>query len=210
MAEVSIDPSEPVTEPVSNIDELICPHPQCKCLLPESLAPEGLWSTCASCPASLRVHRFPALYRPPEKGRAGELIVDPEQAGCFFHEDRKAEVACDACGRFLCSLCDITFAGRHLCSTCISQGRKDKAPTLRNSATMYDSLALGLALVPFTIIGVYVSLFTAIASLIMARKHWNTPCSVLPRSKARFMIAALLSLVQIALWIFGIAYLIAT
>lgn len=52
------------------------------------------------------------------------MLVDPSDASCFFHAGKKAAVACETCGRFLCSLCDLEFGGRHICPPCLAAGRK--------------------------------------------------------------------------------------
>lgn len=86
---------------------------------------------------------FPAFHAGPRIGRPGEPLVDASEASCFFHAGKRAAIACESCGRFLCALCDLDVGGRHICPACLSAGRKKGS--LRN----YDQFRLswpGIAL----------------------------------------------------------------
>jgi hypothetical protein len=75
--------------------------------------------------------------------------VDTNDASCFFHPQKKAAVACESCGRFLCDLCDLEFDGRHICPNCLSAGRKKGA--LKNFDQFrlsWTGVALLVAIVP--------------------------------------------------------------
>lgn len=79
---------------------------------------------CAHCRTEFRYEALPPLFGGPRVGRPGELLVDASEASCFFHPEKRAAVACESCGRFLCSLCDLEVEGRHICPACFSAGRK--------------------------------------------------------------------------------------
>ena len=140
-------------------------------------------------------------------GKIGETILTDQEAGCFYHPNKKAVVACSNCGRFLCSLCDIDFGGQHVCSLCLAAGQKNRNfKNLENRRVLYDDLALALAIVPM--IGVYFTLLTAPITLYVAIRGWSAPSSIIPRTKFRFVLAIVIALSQIAGWVvlFGILF----
>jgi hypothetical protein len=49
--------------------------------------------------------------------------VVPTSPACARHPDRPAATTCTHCGSFACSECDSIFEGRHICATCIEEGR---------------------------------------------------------------------------------------
>lgn len=157
---------------------------------------------CPTCGQELLVDIYPALFRPPETLAIGQLALAEGEASCFYHSQKKAAVACEACGRFLCALCDVEFRGQHLCPACIQTGRtKRKDKHLENRRVMYDDIALTLAVLPpLSLIGLYFTWATAPLALFVTVRYWNAPRSVLPRTKARFILAALLAAAQVIAW----------
>ncbi len=146
---------------------------------------------------------FPALIHGPRAGAAGEILADPTLAACFFHPTRKAAVPCDACGRFLCALCDCELDSRHLCPSCLSEGKKKgRLDALRVRHTRFDNMAFLLTVVPpFTLIGAYFTFFTASAALWLVVAKWRTPRqALLPYNRWRFVVAGLLALAQLVGW----------
>ena len=130
-----------------------------------------------------------------------EHIVAEDEAGCFYHPGKKAAVPCAECGRFLCSLCDVELNGKHVCPTCIDSGRKKgKIKNLENHRTLYDDIALSLSIMP--LIFFWLTLITAPVSLFMSIRYWKAPLSIIRRTKIKFIIAILLSSLQIAGWTF--------
>ncbi|MGD0661489.1 MAG: hypothetical protein ABSD38_25795 [Syntrophorhabdales bacterium] len=163
---------------------------------------------CSSCRARLKVDAFPALLRGIDRGKSGEAVIG-EEASCFYHPNKKAAIACDYCGRFLCPLCDIPLDGRHLCLTCVEAGRKKgRITSLERHRTLYDSIALGLAVFP--LVTFWFTLVTAPMALYIAIRRWNAPTSVVGRGKGRFVAAIILSSLQILGWATGIAYFVSS
>ncbi len=156
---------------------------------------------CQRCSAELRVTAFPALYRSPEIPVGGAPAVAEGEASCFYHPQKQAAVPCGSCGRFLCSLCDLELAGRHLCASCIeaARGRGDWTPLI-TSRLLYDQSALSLAIFPMLF--VFPTLVTAPMALYLAIRYWKAPTSLLPRTKLRFVAAILIASAQIAGWTF--------
>lgn len=168
------------------------------------LRPEDFQSStlllCPRCPAIQMAEIFPAFYRKPAPAQAGAPIMVEGESSCFYHPQKKAAVTCDGCGRFLCALCEVEYSGQHLCPACIEAGQtKKKIATLETKRVLYDDIALSLAILP--VITVYLTLFTAPAALYYSIRYWNSPRSILPRTRVRFMLAIVLALLQIGGWI---------
>lgn len=181
-------------------------------LSPEIFAP-GPQAPCPACGTPLTGYLFPALSHPTLLSRPPEAVLTDMEAGCFFHASKKAVVACEGCGRFLCGLCDLDWQGMHLCSTCLETGkRKGRIKTLENSRLLFDQMALSLAvlpLVPPIVILTWVfTCVTAPASIFISLRYWNAPGSLVSRSKIVFILALVLALAQVAAWIWGIAEIV--
>jgi hypothetical protein len=155
---------------------------------------------CPACGTPTCAAVFPAASEGLRKGQVGDALIDGAEAGCFYHPNRKAVVACEMCGRFLCALCDIELTGRHLCSACISSGRKKgKIRNLGNRRTLHDEIALAVAVVPMLF--VWPTIITAPIAVFLVVKHWKEPLSVIPRTRIRFVLALILAGLQIVAWI---------
>ena len=158
---------------------------------------------CPSCEASLRIRVFPALVRTEEAPVATPVLTEGESS-CFYHPHKRAVVACESCGRFLCALCDIEVGDKHRCPGCLSNtGRK--TPELEKRRTLYDGIAFALA--TFPILFWPFTLITAPAAMFLTIRHWRTPLSIFPRTKIRFVIAFLLAGAQVFGWCY-LAYTI--
>jgi hypothetical protein len=181
----------------------------CSTLIPFELFNTDQPEECNYCHRQTYAFAFPALIRPPEQANSGEQILVEGDASCFFHPQKKAEISCEYCGRFLCSLCDIEFAGKHLCAACIESGKKKKTlKTLEDRRVLYDDLALALAIIPMILF--YVVVITAPISIFMSIRHWNSPSSLIPRrTKLRFTFAILISVMQLV-GIGALIYLVTT
>ena len=183
---------------------------KCQTLLPGAVINTGEPVACPGCHAPLLAQVFPALFRPVTVGQTAETVASDEDASCFYHPAKKAVVPCGRCGRFLCALCDIDLGGdRHFCPGCVEAGRlgdgKDpQAVALPVQRRMnHDQLALFLAVAPLLLFfTVYFTLFTAPVALFLAIRYWNEPRRALvPRSRARVVVAALVALLEIGGWI---------
>jgi hypothetical protein len=121
------------------------------------------------------------------------------ESSCFYHPQKKAVLPCDGCGRFLCALCDCQLNGQHFCPACLEAGKsKGKIKSLDSQRTLYDSIALSLAIYPLLIF--YFTLITAPMVLFVAIRYWKSPASLVHRSKIRFVVAIIFALLQIAGW----------
>jgi hypothetical protein len=180
--------------------------PKCHAALPDRIFNQPELSPCPSCEAPVQVEIFPAFFRKIIPGRRGETIMVEGESGCFYHPQKKAVLPCDNCGRFLCALCDCELNGRHFCPSCLEAGKtRGKIKDLENQRTLYDNVALSLALFPLLIF--YFTLITAPMALFVAIRYWTAPGSIVPRTKARFIIAIIAALLQIAGWVIAFVLL---
>lgn len=148
---------------------------------------------------------FPALFRKQAFGISGETLLEDGEASCFYHPKKKAVIPCSACGRFLCALCDVEFNDQHLCPSCLETGkRKRKIKNLENQWTLYDSIALALAIFPMLFI--FATILTAPMAIFMSIRYWNAPTSIIPRTKVRFIFAVIIAGLQMIGWLVFIYY----
>jgi hypothetical protein len=170
--------------------------PRCgTALLPaqiNTLVPER----CHACNGTVFAVVFPALLRPVDTGRRAEAVLQEGEASCFYHPGKQAAASCANCGRFLCTLCDIELAGEHLCARCIEAGKKKgKLKNLQNRRVLYDDIALSLSVLSFLLC--YLVFIGAPVALYIAIRHWNSPGSLLPRTKVRYVAAIVISVAEI-------------
>lgn len=163
--------------------------------------------TCPQCEAPMEAYAFPALVKGVERGRGGEAVLAADESSCFYHADKRAEVACEGCGRFLCGLCAIEFEGRQLCPACIEKGvDKGELDAAQQRVERYDKYALVVALVPM--VGIWTTLIGAPAALYLVIRYWRKPLGPLEPSKWRFVVAGLVAVAQLAAWAVGVTALI--
>jgi len=161
---------------------------------------------CPVCASPLQVEIFPAFFRPIESGRSGDAVLVESEANCFYHPQKKAVIPCEGCGRFLCVLCDCELRGQHFCPQCLEIGKKKgKIRSLENERTLYDSIALGLAVVPLLIF--YLTIFTAPMALYVAIRYWHAPRSIVHRTKVRLVFAIIFASLQLIGWLVAILFL---
>jgi hypothetical protein len=148
----------------------------------------------------IRCDVFPALFRPQDTTSSGVPVGEQGEAECFNHPGKQAVVACRSCGRLFCALCEIKLEEKSLCIHCLQSGKeKKKISSLDNKRTLYDHLAFRLAFWPMLFI--LPTLATAPAVLFITFRYWKAPGSILGRSRFRFIVAAVLAVLQIIGWI---------
>jgi hypothetical protein len=161
---------------------LLIQCPACRTGLLDGVFNRGDLAPCPRCGASLQVELFPAYFRPIATGRDGEVLLVEGESSCFYHPQKKAAVPCDACGRFLCALCDCEVKGRHLCPACLESGhKKKKIAGLEDMRVLHRYQALVLALLPLGI--------TGIAAVWMALWYRKEPGSIVRPMRWAFPVA---------------------
>lgn len=166
----------------------------CSTPFPVDLAPGFADLQCPRCFTNLEATLFPAISKT-GAGAIPDAVEAETDASCFFHPRNRAATACDQCGRFLCKLCELDVGGSRLCPDCFNAGvRTRKASKFEGKRTKQDSIALAMALFPVLF---WPSLVvTAPATLFWVARNWNRPRSIVPRSRIRFYIAALLAVAE--------------
>ena len=183
---------------------------ECSSPVPAAYCNAPVFAACPNCNAQILVRAFPALLRPVQQGIVGERITDAGQAACFYHPNKTAHVPCEACGRFICALCDVELHGQHLCPACIESGRRKGAlTTLESRRLLWDNIALSVAVLPVaTIVFWWASIVTSPAAILLAFIGWRKPGSIAPRGKWRFVLAIIFALVVMGGWGIGIYFLV--
>ena len=176
--------------------------PSCRAWLVEGILNQPDFVPCPACGVPLLAEVFPALFRTVAAGQSGERLLVEGESSCFYHPQKKAVLPCDACGRFLCALCDCPLHGRHFCPACLEAGRtKGKIKNLENERTLYDNIALSLVILPIALmITYYFTLIMAPMAIYVAIRYWKAPGSIVRRTKVRFMLAVLIALLEIGGW----------
>ncbi len=178
---------------------------QCGSLL--QVAPTGAVQAqgCPTCQTPTHLMNFPALAEAPKKGELGRNVIVDNESSCFEHPEKQAMVACQRCGKFLCSLCDIEWGTGHLCSTCVAAG-PDKQEAVKPAQRFfhYDSIALILSMLIVSPMYIF-SILTAPVALFMCVYYWRklTPS---PRSRIRFILAGFLAIATLGIWILGLGF----
>jgi hypothetical protein len=179
--------------------QLNCP----RCSEPVPVTPSGNTQTlrCPACGANVEASIFPALLSVPGT-RTKIQIAQVSGACCYFHSRYRAVIPCDDCGRFLCELCSISVGARVLCAECISNLRKQKSESgLAHHAALFDNTALFLVIGPT--ISLFFSIFTLIsapAALFLSFYYWSRQWTLLGRSRVRFVVAIMSSLLLLLGW----------
>lgn len=159
----------------------------------------GLEMDCPHCRAPLLVAAFPVLGRGLGVAVAAAATAGDE-AECFFHPGRLAAGLCGGCGRFLCALCDVEFAGGHWCPKCLADARRQASASFPQTRARHDHhvwLLLLLSLLAFP-----VAVATGPATIAYALWAWRRPPSLVVASRRRLALAIPLALALTA----GAAY----
>lgn len=177
--------------------------PSCYTPLPPSHFNLGSFTPCPACQAKIQAAVFPAAFRPAAAGQSGERILIAGESSCFYHEQKKAVVPCDVCGRFLCALCDMDLGGKHLCPQCLGSGReKGSLQQLETQRITYDKGALLLALIPMVLFVLWAfTLVTAPIAVFLGIMAHFKPNSILGFSRWKAIAAIVIGLFQILFWV---------
>jgi hypothetical protein len=188
---------------------LSCPH--CSERLPVNLFVPGHPGECPACHSQVEAHIFPEFYRD-SFARPDVHPAQEHEAVCYFHSRYRARIPCDNCGRFLCEICAISVGSRQLCADCLSQLRKQRNETgLVQYAPLFDNVALFLVTAPVVtvIFGVF-TILSAPVSSFLSIYYWSRQWNLLPRSRLRFGVAILISVLLIGFWAFVFYYVAIT
>lgn len=161
---------------------------------------------CRHCETDIEFVPFPALHASRAVARS-EAATLGEDATCFFHATNRAAAVCSGCGRLLCAVCAVDFAGQCLCPSCIASrpaSRPDNVP----SRLLWDSIALMTATLPLIVWPL--TAVTAPTALGLALYGWNKPGSLVRGSRVRLILAMLFATAQLVGWTIGLVALFRT
>jgi hypothetical protein len=182
--------------------------PECRTPIREIEINQLHLSSCSGCNCLLQAELFPAYFRISGATQTVEDAILEGESTCFYHPAKKAVLPCAGCGRFMCSLCDCDLGGEHFCPACLEAGRtRKKIKNIERQRTRYDNIALSLVVFPMILF--YVTFITAPIAIVIAIRHWNSPASMIHRTRTRLVIAVLLASLQILGWCALVIFLIA-
>jgi hypothetical protein len=175
-------------------------------LLDVDLTSSSQTATCPVCASAIEIDAFPALFRGPQSISEDDLSLHEGAASCFYHTTKRAADSCTRCGKFLCSLCSLEVLSESWCADCLTSGTAEKSvPGLVARRTLWDTIALGFAVIPTVILPLfYFWIFTAPLAIFLSIGCWKKPSSLVPRTKIRFILAIAIALVQMAAIVFVI------
>lgn len=153
---------------------------------------------CSSCQQVNEVYLFPPAWRDAKRPSfAAEALSD--ESVCLKHPGKRATLACESCGRFMCELCSIPLSGKNVCVECVDKGpAKNELAAVQAPLLRYDQITLLLGLL---CIFLYImSIILAPIVIFVAIRNWRRPFSILPRSRWRFVAGALIALLALSLW----------
>jgi hypothetical protein len=162
---------------------------------------------CHVCGHETSVLPYPACFAARQVITADDLRRDEEDAGCYYHESKRAVHSCSQCGRFLCELCSAQIGDDVLCPSCIVAGEKNYniENRLERGRQLFDSMALLIAALPaltvsFTIFGGPVAVYVAL-------RYWNKPTSIVRRYQWRKWLALAMGLAETGGWVWLFTYM---
>lgn len=169
------------------------PCPRCAADLGGGLVDSASLVMCPFCAVETRVQVFPAFARPTPVGVRTELPAVDGESSCFYHPQKRAQVPCDSCGRFLCSMCDLDLKGAHFCPQCVDAGnRKGRLPVVESERTRWDQIVAALLVLPLALCWFPLPL-TSIGALALIGWKWNAPPSRVSNSRAQFVVCAVVA-----------------
>jgi hypothetical protein len=181
-----------------NSAAILCSN--CYTALPATHCNTNRLVPCPTCQADVEAVVFPAAFRIIPLGQTAERILVDGESSCFYHEQKKAVVPCDLCGRFLCALCDVELDGKHLCPPCLDAGRqKGTLQQLETRRVLYDGSALLMAVAPLIVL-YFLTFITAPIAIFLAIYSFFKPNSILGHSPAKAWAAIIIATLQLAGW----------
>jgi hypothetical protein len=153
---------------------------------------------CPACEGEFEQLRFPAMAAAVRVDRAASL--GSGEANCYFHAQNRAEAPCDGCGRYVCAVCRVPFAGQHFCPACL-EARSDRQKLPENHRVLYGNMALGLAVMPLLLWPI--TLVSAPAALGLSIYGWKKPGSLVGKRRwLPFALAGIFAGLEITGWLF--------
>ena len=182
------------------------PCARCNTTLPKWELEAGQVAICTACGAENQVRVFPALLHSGTPAQSEAALAG--EAACFDHPFKRATAACAQCGRFVCGICAVEFAGETWCPSCVAAGAgQAREAKMETSRTLYDSIVLTLPLA--SLLMWPLTFATAPAAFVLGIITWKRPLSMVRRNRWRTVLGMAIAIVESGAWVVGVAYLIA-
>ncbi|WP_269524624.1 hypothetical protein [Coraliomargarita parva] len=165
--------------------------------IPRTVRADNYGELHAGHPHDVRLFR--AVIREREQVKVDPLLESGDST-CYFHPKLPATALCDLSGRLICDLCRTEWEGQTVSFEALHQmaGKKNAAQT-RNYQTQWDVIAMSTALLPLLIWPMTV--VTAPLALFFTLWKWKSgPASPVRKSRWRFVVAGLCSILQLVGW----------
>ena len=177
--------------------QIACPN--CGAFFRASVLELQAMTECPACSRLTQINLFPAFDRPVAAGAAAEKVVMDGEATCFYHAGHRAHVPCDACGRFLCALCDLDLNGRHYCPQCLEVAMtKNTVQELERNRTRWDRIISTLLLAPLLLcFTIMIMPITSLAVLILIGWKWNAPASLVTNTRVHLIVYAVVAVLEL-------------
>ena len=126
-----------------------------------------------------------------------EEVLEGGQSTCFFHSKLPATALCDVSGRLICDLCKTEWNGQTVSFEALqSLLADDQSVKQERRCKKWDDIALSLVILPLLFWPIV--LLTAPVALGICAVKWRAgPTSLLRRSRWRYVVAALLAILEI-------------
>ena len=174
--------------------------------LPKWELSRGNRAVCSSCGSENEVRVFPAILQTAAGPAHSEAAIEGE-AACFDHPMKRAVGSCRQCGRFVCGVCSVEFAGEVWCPSCVATGAGGaRDAKLETTRVLWDSIVLTLPLAsllvwPFTIAA-------APAAIVLTVLKLKEPMSLVRNHRWRLPVGSFIATLEVCLWIVAIGYFI--
>lgn len=187
---------------------LRCPRCKAAVGLPDAAGAEA--GACPACGGRRRVDVFPALYRGKAPGEEAQKTLVEGESACYHHAAKKAVNICDACGRFMCALCDIDLDSRHVCPVCFeaeldASGKPGTEVAVSEERILYDNILLVLAVAPM-LVCTPVALVTGPLVIVLGIYWWKRSASPV-RGRWRIVLAMAVATLHVSI---GVALFISS
>jgi len=129
-----------------------------------------------------------------------DALIEEGQSACYFHPNNPATSICSISGRMICELCTTEWEGEKVSFEALQTTIKNGAQKGQHAGRIkWDDVALALAVSPLILW--FITIVTAPLALGICLWFWRKgTTSPVRKSRWRYVVAGLLSAVQIGFW----------
>lgn len=191
-----------------------CANPKCKAPLDSSIWNRDGHHTCPECSNEVEVLTFPARDLSDSgngSNSSSARVIDQSESTCYVHQENRAQAVCHECGKFMCSLCEISLEGKSMCPSCLNSARQEnpqehlvkQSPNVVSITGMCAAIGL---LPPFYLITFIIGIITGPVILYYTWfRNRSKKAPWLPAGKSGLVMNTILGFVHLLFGIGGIA-----